>query len=237
MDEIEQDEPGFFRRHRMWIVTGVVILVAGGAYLAFSGKGESKKKSSAKVVSIMPVMPPPPPQPTPAPTPPPQQEQTPPPDVKQPEFEEEKQPDSPPQQEAKADTPEEPAPMGSNIQGAGNDGFGLRGGGNGVIGGTGTGKGKGGSKWGWYAGQVQSRVADALSKHRRTRSASMEIKVRIWADPSGRVTRAALAASTGDSALDQAIQNEVLTGLQLQEAPPADMPMPIVMRISAKRPR
>ena len=106
-----------------------------------------------------------------------------------------------------------------------------------MIGGKGIGgSGGGGTKFGWYAGKVQSSVASALRNHRRTRSAKLSIKVRIWADSSGRVTRASLEGTSGDPATDSAITNEILTGLQLPEAPPQDMPMPIVMRISAKRP-
>ena len=40
----------------------------------------------------------------------------------------------------------------------------------------------------------------------------------------------------GDPAL-AALQDEVLVGLQLSDPPPADMPLPIVMRLSAQRPQ
>ncbi|MEI6494280.1 MAG: energy transducer TonB, partial [Verrucomicrobiota bacterium] len=134
-------------------------------------------------------------------------------------------------------TPDE-APMGTNLQGDGPNAFGLGvGGGGGMIGGTGTGKGgKGGSKYGFYAGQVQSRVVDALRNHKKTRSAALDVKVRIWLDSSGRVTRATLAGTSGKPDVDAAIRDEILTGLQLQNPPPEGMPMPIVMRLSATRP-
>lgn len=237
-DKEQHDEPGFLQRYRVVFILGVVVLVGLVAYFVLGSKPTPKKKSSVSMVNIMPPLPPPPPPPvpTPAPTPPPQE--TPPPDTKQPEFQAEEKPDNTQKEEPKAAAPDEPAPLGSNIQGDGSDGFGLSGRGNGMIGGSGKGGGGGGgTKWGWYAGQVQSRVVDALSKHRRTRSSNLSIKVRIWADSTGRVTRASVADSTGDRALDQALEKEVLTGLQLQEPPPADMPMPIVMRITAKRPR
>ncbi len=95
-----------------------------------------------------------------------------------------------------------------------------------MIGGTGKGKGGGGSKYGLYAGQVQSRVADALRGHKKTRSASMSVKVRIWVDSTGRITNAKLSGSSGDAAVDRAICDEILTGLQLQSPPPEGMPMP-----------
>jgi len=45
-----------------------------------------------------------------------------------------------------------------------------------------------------------------------------------------------LGGSTGDAALDRTIIDEVLTGLQIPQPPPDDMKMPIVMRVTARRP-
>jgi len=59
-------------------------------------------------------------------------------------------------------------------------------------------------------------------------------RIKIWADATGRVIRIKLELSTGTAAVDQAI-NDALQGLQLQEPPPGDMPMPILMKISARR--
>ena len=126
-------------------------------------------------------------------------------------------------------------------EGAG-DVFGLVGrpGGNALLGsggGNGNGAGgAGGSRWGWYAGQVQVRVEDALRKNPHTRSAAFRVDVRIWPDTTGRITRVQLAGSTGHPVVDAAIKEEVLTGLQLEEPPPADMPLPIVIRLTARRP-
>lgn len=118
------------------------------------------------------------------------------------------------------------------------DGFGLgsRGGGSGLggkIGGTGR---KGGSKYGWYAGKVQSSIVEALRSNSKTRSAVMSLQVKIWADATGRVNRAQLVSSTGNPELDSVLRNEVLSGLRLPEPPPSDMPMPINLRISARKP-
>jgi TonB family protein len=128
--------------------------------------------------------------------------------------------------------------MGTNLQGDGPNAFGLGvGGGGGMIGGTGTGgRGGGGSKFGAYAGQVQSRVVDAFRNNKKTRAAALNIKVRIWLDATGRVTRATLSGTSGKADVDAAIRDEILTGLQLQSPPPDGMPMPIVMRVSATRP-
>jgi TonB family protein len=126
--------------------------------------------------------------------------------------------------------------MGTNIEGPGNDGFGLaKGGGGGLIGGTGGG-GKKGSKYGAYGAQVQSSVVQALRSHKKTKSAAMNVTARIWLDASGRVTRATLSGSSGDPGTDAAIREEILTGLKFQAPPPDGMPMPIVMRLKATRP-
>lgn len=142
-----------------------------------------------------------------------------------------------PEEPAPADDP--PADLGTNIQGDGPaDGFGLSGNkGNG--GGTGRGLGgsgaKASSRWGWYAAKVQSGIGEALRRHPRTREAVLNHKVRVWPDRTGRITRAKLESSTGDASLDAAITS-VLTGVQLAEAPPAEMPAPILLRLSARRP-
>jgi hypothetical protein len=60
--------------------------------------------------------------------------------------------------------------------------------------------------------------------------------VRVWPDSSGKIARVQVTGTTGDSALDNAIRNEVLSGLNLNEAPPEGMPVPIVLRLVARRP-
>jgi TonB family protein len=141
-------------------------------------------------------------------------------------------------EEVKPPTPAAaPSPaLGTNVKGSGPaDGFGLGRNGDGMVGGGGGG-GRGGSRFGWYANAVIKAVTEALRKNPVTRDASFTVKVRIWADVAGRITRAKLAGSTGNLALDDAIRGGVLTGFQLPEAPPEGLPMPIVMRLTARRP-
>jgi TonB family protein len=64
----------------------------------------------------------------------------------------------------------------------------------------------------------------------------MSVQVKVWADANGRITRAQLVGTSGNPAVDQSIKGQVLTGLQLPQAPPADMPMPINLRITARKP-
>ena len=129
--------------------------------------------------------------------------------------------------------PKDEPPLGTGIKGDGTgDNYGL-----GSGSGTGRIGGRDGSRWGWYASQVQSRIQQALQQNRKTRTASMTVNVRVWPDATGRIARAQLAGSTGDASLDSTLRDEVLTGLQMAEPPPAGMPAPITLRVTARRPR
>lgn len=217
-DEPEEPPQHFFRRYRIaLIVTGLVLAgIIVVAKFALSSGGSSKRDS----ITLVSLAPPPPPVITRSPPPPPQQEEQ---KMDQPMIKEDQPKEAPPKNE----------PLSTGIKGDGPNSFGLSDKpGNGRIG-TDSGKG---TKWAWYANQVQSRVQQALQRNRKTRSASVSVNVRVWPDANGRINRAQLANSTGDPLLDAAIRDEVLTGLQLDQPPPTDMPAPITLRLAARRP-
>ena len=216
-DEPDQPPQSFFRRYRIaLVVTGVVLAgIIVVAKLALSSGGSPKRDS----ITLVSLAPPPPPVPPPPPPPPQQEEQK----MDQPMIKEDQPKEAPPKNE----------PLSTGIKGDGPNSFGLGDKpGNGRIGNN---SGKG-TKWAWYANQVQSRVQQALQRNRKTRSASVSVNVRVWPDANGRINRAQLANSTGDPLLDAAIRDEVLTGLQLEQPPPTDMPAPITLRLAARRP-
>jgi outer membrane biosynthesis protein TonB len=235
----DDEDKSLFQRYR--VLVGLAVLVVLGAGVAYAARAlSSSHQAPARQEDITMIRlppPPPPPQQTPPPTPPPQQQPTP---------EQQQDPkmieQAPVQNEKKEDAPKEnkppdaPAPLGTSITGpGGGQDLGL---GSGLGGGGGEGGGgPGGTKYGWYATEVQSHIADALRSNPSTRGASMNIVVRIWPDSTGRVVKARIAGTTGDSNLDNTLRQDILTGLQLPDPPPADMPLPIVMRISAQRPQ
>ena len=89
------------------------------------------------------------------------------------------------------------------------------------------------SKWGWYAGKVQARIAEALRSNHATRAANIQnLEVWIWPDSKGRIVRAKVVKATGDTARDTMIESS-LVGTVLDEPPPPDMPLPIKLRINA----
>ncbi|MDD5348932.1 MAG: energy transducer TonB [Chthoniobacteraceae bacterium] len=225
--EDEESEKTFLERHRIVLSAVAVIVIAATVILLrqkFSTHGSARQKGP-EIVSVR-LPPPPPTPPQAAPTPPPQE-------MKQEQKIVEQAPVND-QEERPKDEPPPAAPLATGIKGNGPpDGFGVGAGGGNVIGGSGSARQN--SKWGWYAGQVQTAIAGALRKETALRNASLSLKVRIWPDVTGRVTRAKLAGSTNDPKLDAAV-NAALTGLQLKEPPPEGMPLPIVLHITAQRP-
>ena len=204
-----------FKKWRAPLFVGLLTLTGLGYAVKTLSKadGSGVKKENVTMVTIQPAPPPPPP-----PPPPPQtmkDEEM----IKQ-EEEKEEEPDTTPVIDTAV---KGPASGGLQIaqQRRGNF-FGKR-------------PESGKTKWGWYAAQVQTTIVDALKRNPRTKKANARLEVRIWADRStGRIIRATLGSSTGDPALDSAIV-EAIKGAQLQQPPPEEMPMPIVMRVTARR--
>lgn len=222
----QYEQRGFLQKYGFALGIGavglvVVILIAGQM---MKGKKEAPRKQQ-EVVMIRPVnTPPPPPQPKP-PEPP-----------KEVVDQMMKQDAISPDDEKPDDSPAEAPGITTNLTGTGGPDFGLKAArkGGDLVGGGNSSKGAR-SRFGWYAAKVQSSIQGALSRDRLASKSKFENEVRIWADITGRITRAKLKGTTGDKALDQAI-SYALTGLQLPEPPPSDMPMPIVMRMVGRRP-
>ncbi len=223
----DDDEPGFLRRFGIPMAIGAVVL--GGLGYAFSGSSETKKAAAKpapqQIVRIQPLPPPPPPPP---------KVQPPPPKVEDKKVEEvpAEKPEMKPEP-AKPKPVDEPEALGTGLKGNGPGLSGLGSSGNG-----GGGNGSGGTRgdvFKWYAGQAVRPVSDALRAHPRTKTASMSVVAKIWVDDSARIERASLEGTTGDATLDTAIQNEVLPGVRLSEAPPVGMKMPIKLRLNARR--
>ena len=106
-------------------------------------------------------------------------------------------------------------------------------GGNGLIGGLG-GNGTCDSDCGSYQDAVSSEIRDALQKNPITKKANAGLEVSVWTDASGRVTRVAIDKSSGNSTVDDAVENQVLPGLQLSPPPPNTV-MPIIMSLTGEQ--
>ncbi len=207
----------------------IALLFAGALYLLI-GNDDMPPPRQVREITIVNITPPPPP---PPPQKLPEQKMIEQPKMAEPEFKEDKPVEQPKNEPKNAKNEEPPGPLSLDAKPTGpGDLFNLGGkpGGSPYGGGGG-----GGSRWGWYASIVQSQIEAALRANGRTRNAVMQVQVRLWVEPTGRVSRVQVS-STGDAELDAVIRNEVFGGLVLREPPPKDMPMPMVARVTARRP-
>jgi len=161
------------------------------------------------------------------PPPPPQIEKPPEP----PKVEEEKIPE--PEQPA-PDTPSNDPPAGDRLGldtegGAGSDAFGLVGnkGGRSLL-------ASGGDRFAWYGSALKDDLLSYLSEHPDIRQRAYSVNVRLWLDGKGGVTRVALSSSTGDHDLDRELQSLLGSMQKVAQAPPADMPQPVQIRIVSR---
>lgn len=227
------------RRHGLSLVAGLAAVGAiGGVAALFVSGDDAPPPRPVQELTIVNIVTPPPPPPPPEVQPPPEPE---PEMVEQPKVEEpevtveqevEEPKEAPPEEAAADEPPTGPLGLDQAAEGPG-DQFNLAG--RPGARGFGGGGGGGGSRWGWYASMVQQQIESALRANAKTRNVVMQVQVRLWADGTGRVSRVQLVNSTGDPAIDAAIRGEVLAGITLRQPPPADMPMPMVARITARK--
>ncbi|TWB96273.1 outer membrane transport energization protein TonB [Bradyrhizobium macuxiense] len=219
---------------RYGAVVAVIALFLGGIVYFFLGHDDMPPPRQVRDLTIVNVTLPPPP-PPPPPPPQPEQKMIEQPKMAEPEFKEEKPVDKPkdePAKEAKNDEPPGPLSLDAKPTGPG-DLFNLGGkpGGSPYGGGGG-----GGSRFGWYATIITSQIEAAIRANPKTRNMATQIQVRLWVDGSGHITRVVLTPSSGSPEVDAALRNEVIGQLTLREPPPKDMPMPVVTRVTARRP-
>ena len=143
--------------------------------------------------------------------------------------------DAPPDDSPPQDAPPE-GPLGVDVQGGGaGDSFGLQGrpGGRDLIGTPRGGGGGGGNRFGRYATLIQSQIDKSLRADDMLEVAKFRATMRIWLTPSGSVEKVELVRTTGDNELDQRIAQVISTMPAIPEAPPNEMPQPVIVRIGA----
>lgn len=115
---------------------------------------------------------------------------------------------------------------------AGSDSFGLlaRRGGRDLL--T-LGAGDGGQAYRSYGIVVEDGLREALMAREELRRRSYSAIVRLWIQADGAIGRAELAEGTGVAAIDQAIERAISGAARLARPPPADMPQPVRIRVTA----
>ncbi len=201
------------------IVAAVVVIFCIGVVVLLRGVVSGGAPPVKKVVQeIHVIRPPPPPPDLPPPPPPPPEEKV----------------DIPDPQEKPDPTPSKDPPAGEKLgldaEGtAGGDAFGLLGnkGGRELV-------GSGGSAFAWYAGLLKNQILDALDGEQKARSGGYSVVVRVWVRVDGTIDRVNIVQSSGDRERDRVIEAALARMGRLSQAPPADMPEPISLRIVSR---
>lgn len=196
---------------------GLLVLLAGGYGIYRVVSGDSPRKRVIETVALRLIPPPPPPKVEPPPEPPKMVEEQ---KIEPPIDAPETPQDEPP-----------PGPLALDAEaGPGGDAFGL----GGKVGGADFMNGGGGTRFGHYQRLMIDKIADALQRDDRLRTAKRGGSVKIWLSESGKIERAQFLHATDDSAIDRRIE-EVITAMPpLPEAPPKDMPRILVMRVGVR---
>lgn len=196
----------------------VVLLAGGGLFWLIKSFIDSTPVAPKKVVQEIHVIRPPPPPETPPPPPPPPEEKV---DVNEPEPEPEPTPSNDP-------PPSEQLGLDTEGTGAG-DSFGLVGnkGGRDLLASS-------GSAFTWYGGLIKSEILNRLEDDKRLRAASYSVLVRVWVKSDGTVEQVRVGQSSGDKDRDRMIEEALRSLHRLSQAPPADMPQPISLRIVSR---
>jgi protein TonB len=202
---------------------GVAVVASVGAGLVYmiSTFMDAEPPKVKKTVQNITLLKPPPP-------PPKLEEQPPEPEI---EEEEEVEVPEPEQMEELPDVASDEPMAGDDLGldadgGAGGDAFGLIGrkGGRGLL---------AGGMFGSYAGKLRKGIEDVLHQDDTIRSRRYSVVIKMWVDDSGTIERVSLGRSTGEPEVDEAIV-AALTGANLDEPPPLEMPMPVKLRITAR---
>jgi protein TonB len=207
-------------RHRylpVVLLSLAVTLLGVGAFAVVRGILNSAPGQPKQLIQEIHLMrPPPPPPDLPPPPPPPPEEK----------IVAEKQPDPKPSNE-----PPPGEQLGLDAQGgAGSDAFGLLGnqGGRDLL------AGGAGSAYVWYAGLLKDQILDLLNADQRARRGEYSLMVRVWVRGDGSIDHVRIMEGSGDRQRDQAIEAALSRLPRLSQAPPADMPEPISLRIVSR---
>jgi protein TonB len=208
------------RKKRRFLIAllgvGVSLIGAGTFALVRSFLNTAPGAPQKLVQEIHLIRPPPPPPDLPPPPPPPPEEKV---------AVQEQKPDP---------TPASEPPPGQRLgldadASAGGDAFGLLAnkGGRDLL-------ASGGSAFAWYASLLKDQILDLLNNDTQARRGEYSLVVRVWVRDDGSIERVRIVQGSGDRTRDQAIEQALTRIPRLSQAPPADMPEPISLRIVSR---
>ncbi len=197
------------------VLAGLLFLAAMAWVIHRYATGNTQKKPGPQQIALIKQPPPPPPKPPEKPPEPPK--------IKEEVKVDQPRPDEPKAPAPKADDakPSSDKPLGLDADGAaGADNFGLaanRGGRDMLTTGTGGGSGR------YYTGLLQRNFFEALARNRKAPQQEFNVVVSILLGDDGRVQKAEIVSSSGNSEIDALIQNTLADMPALRELPPPSM--------------
>lgn len=200
----------------------VLLLVGLGIWKLMSTPSAPKRQVTR--IAILPDTPPPPP-------PPPKEEKRPePPKTQQKDIKiEQPKPDMPPQavEQLKMEGPAGDGPSAFAAGAVNNE---YRGG---DIGAATPGTGKGSRlQYAFYTNALQKHIQELLARNASVKRLDYRVMVKVWLGADGSIQRAELDSSTGKPDADLALSEALVKLTGFREAPPADMPQPVRLRIT-----
>ena len=206
------------RRYVPIVLLGLsVALIGAGTFAMMRSFLKSAPNTPKQVIQeVHLIRPPPPPPDLPPPPPPPPEEKV---NVPEPKPDPTQSNDPPPGQQLGLDADAS----------AGGDAFGLLAnkGGRDLL-------TTGGSAFSWYAGLLKDQILSQLNADAAARKGEYSLVVQVWVGSDGTINRVRVAQGSGDRTRDQAIEQALSRLSRLNQAPPADMPEPINLRIVSR---
>ncbi|NIF73590.1 TonB family protein [Burkholderia sp. Ap-962] len=216
---------------RRFVKPVVIALVAAGLVALIwhfaSDTAGVKRAAAPQVTTVIPLPPPPPP-------PPPKQPEKVKEEVKTPV---DKPTIAPKPAEAPKPSDNQPKQMTMNAPAqAGTDSFGIGAGdGSGMVGGGGGGR-FGNASYAQYMVYALQRVIEADKGVQEAGGTRFAGSLNLWMDPSGRITKVAIAQSTGDARIDAAVVAAVESLGKVDEAPPPATSYPVTVKLQGRKP-
>lgn len=223
-DSVDGVSTGRRVRNILIALIGMAVVGYGGYWLKSQFSKPSGPTRQVTKISIIPDTPPPPP-------PPPKEEKRPEPkEQKEAKVEQPKPVEAPPQQ-AEQLKMEGAAGDGPSPFAAGSVTNEYRGGDVGsTIGGASAKPSR--MQYAFFTNALQRHIQDELARNREVKQIDYRVVVKVWLARDGSIQRAVLDDSTGDDRSDAALSAALADMRPFRDAPPADMPQPIRLRIT-----
>jgi len=223
-DSLEGVSTGRRVRNILLALVGMGLVGYGGYWLKSQFSTPSAPSRQVTKISIIPDTPPPPP-------PPPREEKRPEPkEQKDVKVEQPKPVEAPPQQ-AEQLKMEGAAGDGPSAFASGDVTNEYKGGDIGsTIGGAPAKPNR--MQYAFYTNALQRHIQDELARNRNVKQIDYRVVVKVWLGRDGSIQRAVLDDSTGDDKADSALSAALADMRAFRDAPPADMPQPIRLRIT-----